>query len=258
MKLTASFGRALPKAAASICLLGLVMVGCRHPGGESSVNRAESGERFEQERHALARSLAAEGIHDAAVLEAVKSVPRHVFVPRDLEASAYEDRPLPIGAGQTISQPFVVAYMTEALRLQPGNKVLEVGTGSGYQAAILAEVGAAVFSIEIVPELSAQAREALDAAGYGAVRLRVGDGYAGWQEEAPFDRVIVTAAAREIPAPLIEQLAPQGVLVMPVEEDASAAQWIVVLEKASDGSVSSRRTLPVRFVPLTGEALRRR
>jgi protein-L-isoaspartate(D-aspartate) O-methyltransferase len=211
---------------------------------------------YQRSREALASSLAAEGIRSAEVLRAVRTVPRHQFVPAELAGEAYDDRPLPIGAGQTISQPFVVAYMTEALHLARGDRVLEVGTGSGYQAAVLAEIGAEVFSIEIVPELSDHARIALDRSGYQRVKLRVGDGYAGWPSEAPFKGVIVTAAAERIPPPLVEQLAPSGRLVMPVEDAITGHQWIVIVEKNAQGQVSEQRTLPVRFVPMTGEAQR--
>jgi len=211
----------------------------------------------QQNREALASSLAAEGIRNSEVLRAVRTVPRHEFVPPELAREAYDDRPLPIGAGQTISQPFVVAYMTEALQVSRGDRVLEVGTGSGYQAAILAEIGADVFSIEIVPELSERARVALDRSGYERVKLRVGDGYAGWPNEAPFKGVIVTAAADRVPPPLIDQLAPSGRLVMPVEDSLTGHQWIVVVQKDAEGKVSEHRTLPVRFVPMTGEAQRR-
>jgi protein-L-isoaspartate(D-aspartate) O-methyltransferase len=146
--------------------------------------------------------------------------------------------------------------MTEALQVSRGDRVLEVGTGSGYQAAILAEIGAEVFSVEIVAELSERARIALDRSGYGRVKLRVGDGYAGWPSEAPFKGVIVTAAAERIPPPLVEQLAPGGRLVMPVEDSVTGHQWIVVVAKDAAGRVSEQRMLPVRFVPMTGEAQR--
>jgi protein-L-isoaspartate(D-aspartate) O-methyltransferase len=208
--------------------------------------------KLQSRRLALARSLAAKGIRDSAVLAAIEAVERHRFMPPALLSAAYEDRALPIGAGQTISQPYVVAFMTEALGAARGQKVLEIGTGSGYQAAVLAQLGVRVFSVEIVAELSRTAASALAAAGYHTVKLAVGDGYAGWPDEAPFDRVIVTAAAREIPPPLIEQLVPGGRLVMPVEDAASGEQWIVVLDKDATGATTRRKVLPVRFVPLTG------
>jgi protein-L-isoaspartate(D-aspartate) O-methyltransferase len=234
--------------------LALIPAACSGPGAPSGATNDTMEDHYRRSREALANSLASDGIRNPAVLAAVKTVPRHHFVPSDLANEAYDDRPLPIGSGQTISQPYVVAYMTEALGLSRGDRVLEVGTGSGYQAAILAELGAEVFSVEIIPELSERARAALDRSGYEGVKLRVGDGYAGWPSAAPFQGVIVTAAATRIPPPLIEQLAPNGRLVMPVEDPTSRHQWIVLLEKDADGQISERRTLPVRFVPMTGEA----
>lgn len=230
-------------------------------GWEPTPRRAWGDEEVEamtdtlgKRRGGLERLLAAKGIRSPAVLAAIGAVERHRFVPPELLSAAYEDRALPIGAGQTISQPFVVAFMTEALGVETGQKILEIGTGSGYQAAVLAEMGATVFSIEIVPELSRRAEQLLADAGYLGVTLAIGDGYAGWPDQAPFDRIIVTAAGRDIPAPLIAQLAGGGRLVMPVEESGSGDQWIVVLEKDEDGGTTRRRVLPVRFVPLTGRA----
>jgi protein-L-isoaspartate(D-aspartate) O-methyltransferase len=237
-------------------LLVLGPTACRGQGASTRAANETMKDHYQRSREALASSLAAEGIRNAEVLRAVRVVPRHQFVPPELASEAYDDRPLPIGAGQTISQPYVVAYMTEALGVARGDRVLEVGTGSGYQAAILAEIGAEVFSIEIVAELSQRARVALDRSGYERVRLRVGDGYAGWPSEAPFKAVMVTAAAERIPPPLVEQLAPNGRLVMPVEDSATGHQWIVVAEKDAEGNVSEHRTLPVRFVPMTGTAER--
>jgi len=208
-------------------------------------------------RAVLARRLRDDGIHDAEVLRAMATVRREEFVPRELAGEAYEDRPLPIGLEQTISQPFVVAYMTELLGPLRAKRVLEIGTGSGYQAAVLAELGATVFTIEILRPLSEAAAAALARAGYANVKLRVGDGYAGWPEEAPFDGILVAAADDQIPPPLVEQLAQGGRLVMPVEERATGEQWIRVVDKQSDGSTREHRTIAVRFVPLTGEAERR-
>jgi protein-L-isoaspartate(D-aspartate) O-methyltransferase len=188
----------------------------------------------------------------AAVRRALLTVPRERFVPQRYADSAYDNRPLPIGAGQTISQPFIVALMTDLLELTAGSKVLEVGTGSGYQAAILAEAGMTVYSIEIVPSLAAQARAALDATGYGAVHTRVGDGYRGWPEGAPFDGILVTAAPDHVPPALVEQLRPGGRLVIPVGPTLGA-QELLVVRKSEDGSSVTRRALPVRFVPLTRE-----
>jgi protein-L-isoaspartate(D-aspartate) O-methyltransferase len=177
----------------------------------------------------------------------MRTVPRHRFVPGEFASRAYEDRPLPIGHDQTISQPYIVAYMTEALGVQRHHKVLEIGTGSGYQAAVLGELAARVYTIEIVPELARQATATLKSLGYTHVHVRDGDGYAGWPEEAPFDRIMVTAAPADIPKPLIDQLAVNGRLVIPVGEQGRA-QWLTVLDKTPQG-VIQRRTLSVSFVP---------
>jgi len=176
-------------------------------------------------------------------------VPRHEFVPEDQRAWAYVDTPLPIGHGQTISQPAVVAFMTQVIRPRPGLRVLEVGTGSGYQAAVLAETGARVWTIEIFRALADEARARLRRLGYRSVQVRHGDGYAGWPDAAPFDAIVVTAGADSIPPPLIRQLAPGGRLVMPVG-DPWADQRLILLEKDSSGRIASSDLLPVRFVPL--------
>lgn len=189
------------------------------------------------------------GVTATQVLDAMRSVPRHRFVPPELIEHAYEDGPLPIGSGQTISQPYIVAYMTEALNLEPTHKVLEVGAGSGYQAAVLSELVSEVYTIEIVPELARQAETLLRALNRTNVHVRAGDGYAGWPEQAPFDRIIVTAAAEELPAPLVEQLASGGRLIAPIGAQG-APQWMTIVEKTSDGVVE-RRTIPVQFVPFT-------
>lgn len=196
----------------------------------------------------------ARGIENARVLEAMRRVPRHLFVPERLRDSAYEDHPLPIGHGQTISQPYVVAFMTEAVDVDPGEKVLEIGTGSGYQAAVLAELGAEVWSIEIVGALAESAKKSLEEAGYPGVHVRHGDGYQGWPEAAPFDMVVVTASPDHIPQPLIDQLRVGGKMIIPVGD--SLRQELVFLEKTEEG-VERRKVLPVRFVPMTGEAEKR-
>jgi len=185
-----------------------------------------------------------------ALRRALAAVPRERFVPPALAASAYDNTPLPIGEGQTISQPFIVALMTELLRLPPGARVLEVGTGSGYQAAILAEMGMRVYSIEIVAPLAERARAALDAAGYASVVTRIGDGYKGWPDAAPFDGIIVTAAPDHVPPALVEQLKPGGRMVIPVGPNW-LSQELRVIRKEPDGRTVTQRTLPVRFVPLT-------
>lgn len=192
---------------------------------------------------------------DPRVSEALARVPRERFVPADLAARAYDNRPLPIGHGQTISQPLIVAVMTHLLRLRPDARVLEVGTGSGYQTAILAELAKEVVTIEVVEELAAEARRRLEALGYRNIEYRVGDGAAGCPERAPFDGIIVTAAGPEIPPALIEQLAPGGRLVIPIGADP-LSQHLVLVEKDAQGQVSRRRLFPVAFVPLTGAAPR--
>jgi protein-L-isoaspartate(D-aspartate) O-methyltransferase len=189
---------------------------------------------------------------DPFVIEAMGRVARHEFVPPQLATSAYENRPLPIGEGQTISQPYIVALMTDLARARKGSRVLEVGTGSGYQAAILAEMGAIVFTIEIVPALARTARARLARLGYRDVEVVTGDGYEGMPSRAPFDAILVTAGASHVPPALVRQLAPGGRMVIPVG-DPLALQHLMVVEKAGDGSVSARRVLPVRFVPLTRE-----
>lgn len=184
------------------------------------------------------------------VTEAMGSVPRHEFVPVTQRRHAYENRPLAIGYGQTISQPYIVALMSELADIAPGERVLEIGTGSGYQAAIAAHMGAKVHTIEIVPELGRAAAERLKRLGYGGVEVRVGDGYHGWREAAPFDAILVTAAASHVPPPLIEQLAPGGRMVIPAGPPF-IVQQLVLVTKTEDGAVRTRQLLPVRFVPLT-------
>jgi protein-L-isoaspartate(D-aspartate) O-methyltransferase len=183
-------------------------------------------------------------------LEAVSSVDRAQFVPDELQSRAYDDSPLPIGHGQTISQPYIVALMTELAGIEPGDKVLEVGTGSGYQAAILGKLAGKVFTVEIVDPLAKQAKERLTKLGFGNVTVRSGDGYAGWSEEAPFDAIVVTAAPEKTPPPLIEQLKPGGRIVIPL---GKGLQELVVMEKSATGRMAQQAVLPVRFVPFTGK-----
>ncbi len=185
-----------------------------------------------------------------AVMAAMGKVPRHRFVPFLQQIFAYDNRPLPIGEGQTISQPYIVALMTDLLDPKAGDTVLEVGTGSGYQAAVLAELVAKVYTIEIVEPLGKQAKRLLGELGYRNVEVRIGDGYGGWPEAAPFDSIIVTAAPAEVPRPLIDQLKPGGRMVIPVG-GSSDVQQLLLLEKRPDGTATTKRTLPVRFVPLT-------
>ena len=200
----------------------------------------------------MVRDQLAREVRDPRVLAAMRAVPRHRFVPEALQAAAYDDGPLPIGRGQTISQPFVVAMMTELARVGPGARVLEVGTGSGYQAAVLAALGAEVWSIEIDELLAARAEVVLRELGFGqdVLHLRVGDGWGGWPEAAPFDAIVVTAAPPTVPPPLLAQLAPGGRLVIPVGDWAQALK---VITREADRFVE-RTVFPVRFVPMTGEA----
>jgi protein-L-isoaspartate(D-aspartate) O-methyltransferase len=196
----------------------------------------------------VAEQIAARGVKDPLTLAAVRRVPRHHFVPEASRAQAYDDHPLPIGHGQTISQPYIVAFMTEALRLQGGETVLEVGTGCGYQAAVLSTIAARVYTIEIVPPLAEESARRLSALGYANVHVRAGDGYAGWPEEAPFDAIIVTAAAPRIPEVLKTQLKDGGRLIVPVGEESQ--ELVVVVRRGN--TYEERRVLPVRFVPMTG------
>lgn len=224
--------------------------------------RAEKGTAADDEwsrlRHEMvAWQIEARGVRDRAVLEAMRTVPRHRLVPDDVRAYSYEDTPLPIGWGQTISQPYIVALMTELAQVRPGHRVLEVGTGSGYQAAVLAQMGAEVYTIEILEPLAERAARDLQTLGYTNVHVRAGDGYLGWPEAAPFDAVIVTAGATHVPQPLIDQLKPGGRMVIPVGETLHN-QSLRLLEKREDGSLEERDVLPVRFVPLTGPNAERR
>jgi len=189
---------------------------------------------------------------DPRVIDAICNVPRHEFVPADLRRAAYRNMPLPIGHGQTISQPYIVAAMTDLLSVPPDGRVLEVGTGCGYQSAVLAEICAAVYSIEIVAPLGHEARERLERLGYDNVHVRVGDGFAGWPEEGPFDAIIVTAAAERVPPPLLEQLGPGGRMIIPLRS-GFGYQQLVLVKKDPLGEVTQRDILPVMFVPLTGD-----
>ena len=216
---------------------------------------------FDAARHGMVEEVKADAAETSAytgisafspaVIAAMEKVERHRFVPIGVAALAYLNRPLPIGHGQTISQPYIVALMTELMKLKPGDKVLEIGTGSGYQAAILAEMTSSVHSIEIIEPLGKQAGERLRALGYRDVKTKVGDGYYGWPEAAPFDAIMVTAAASHVPPPLIKQLKPGGRMVIPLGTQFMT-QSLMLVEKKADGTVTTRHILPVAFVPLTG------
>jgi protein-L-isoaspartate(D-aspartate) O-methyltransferase len=244
------------------CVLLVGLVGCERstPARRaidppvSQAPAGDAGDPYASRRAAMvADHIEARGVRDARVLAAMRTVPRHAFVPETLAPAAYEDRPLPIGDDQTISQPYIVAVMTELAQVGPGARVLEVGTGSGYQAAVLAALGADVYSIEIVESLGRRAAATLASQGYQRVHLRIGDGYAGWPEAAPFDAIIVTAAPPRVPEPLRQQLRVGGRLVIPVGE---ASQELRVLTRTETG-FEDRSVFPVRFVPMTGEAQKR-
>ncbi len=206
---------------------------------------------FQEERDQMVSyQIENRGIHNAQVLKAMRKVERHLFVPPDIQKYAYLDRPLPIGYGQTISQPYIVAYMTEILNLKKYEKVLEIGTGSGYQAAILAEVCDSVFTIEVVPELAARAKDILKILDYRGVKVKTGDGYKGWNEYAPFDAIIVTCAPTHVPSMLSDQLREGGRMIIPVGE--RHVQHLVMLEKKK-GKLRQRNVLPVLFVPMVDE-----
>jgi protein-L-isoaspartate(D-aspartate) O-methyltransferase len=214
------------------------------------------GADFGELRHKLVEEVAASASNDGfplnpSVVAAMEKVERHRFVPAWLVSFAYLNHPLPIGHGQTISQPVVVALMTELLKVKAGDKVLEIGTGSGYQAAVLAEIAKAVYSIEVIEPLEKQAAERLQSLGYSNVTVRMGDGYYGWPEAAPFDAIIVTAAASQIPPPLLKQLKPGGRMVIPLGMQFMT-QYLMLVEKQTDGSIMTRQIVPVAFVPLTG------
>ena len=245
-------------------MLAAIALGCRSekqpppkvppPPQHAQVPAAEADSFAEQRERMVTDTISKRGVSDPRVLAAMRATPRHELVPAELRARSYEDRPLPIGFDQTISQPYIVAAMTEAAQLAPGEKVLEVGTGSGYQAAVLAELGAEVYTIEIVEALGKRARADLERLGYRRIQFRIGDGYLGWPEAAPFDAIVVTAAPPEIPRPLIDQLAVGGRLVIPVGDDDQKLQ---VITRRADGT-TTETLYDVRFVPMTGEAQRTR
>jgi protein-L-isoaspartate(D-aspartate) O-methyltransferase len=240
------------------CLLVLAVLPAM-PAGAAAAAQAEPDPRAGQ-RRAMVADLRRADRHrprldpaprlDGTVLAAMERVPRHRLVPPSQVAHAYANRPLPIGYGQTISQPYIVALMTTLARPRPGQRVLEIGTGSGYQAAVLAELVGEVYSIEIIEPLAHQAQRRLHELGYRNIRIRIGDGYHGWPEAAPFDTIVVTAAAPSVPPPLLAQLKPGGRMVIPVG-GGFHTQTLMLVEKDADGRVRSQRILPVRFVPLT-------
>ena len=229
----------------TLCLASLVFVaGCN--GGETP----SSAQDWQAQRQRMVHEqLRGRDIDNPRVIDAMLAVPRHLFIPESERGRAYGDFPVAIGHGQTISQPYIVAFMTQELAVEPGDRVLEIGTGSGYQAAVLSLLAKEVYTIEIVTPLAERARETLASLGYRNVEVRAGNGYLGWPEKAPFDRIMVTAAPDEIPAPLIEQLKIGGLMAIPVGTDS---QELRILRKTPAGMVTLR-TLPVRFVPMTGK-----
>jgi protein-L-isoaspartate(D-aspartate) O-methyltransferase len=223
--------------------LAIALAACHSREPQSmhdAANREDGRARMVREQ------LRGRDITDPRVLEVMGRLPRHLFVPEAGQASAYDDHPVPIGYGQTISQPYIVAFMTQALKVQPDHKVLEIGTGSGYQAAVLGELARDVYTIEIVEPLGEQARKTLESLGYRNVHVRIGNGYLGWPEQAPFDRIMVTAAPEEIPSELVEQLAVNGLMAVPV---GSVFQELRILRKTEAG-LETLETMPVRFVPM--------
>ena len=235
------------RAALVTTVAALVLCGaCSRP----EANTPDIADRTKAARMSMVdEQLRARGIRDPRVLEAMRRVPRHLFVPESVRPDAYGDYPLPIGHGQTISQPYIVAFMTEALKLEPSHRVLEIGTGSGYQAAILAELAGEVHSIEIIEPLAATARAVLKEAGYQNVTVHTGNGYRGVPGHAPFDRVIVTAAPDDVPPALVEQLKVDGLMAIPV---GTGVQELRILRRTA-GGMETLETLPVRFVPMTGK-----
>lgn len=230
--------------------------------GSSLLDPVQASDHFRDSRENMIRLIEADVRHtseylkqstlDTRVLDAMAKVPRHEFVPPHLVGKAYQNRPLPIGHGQTISQPYIVAIMTDLLDIEPGHRILEIGTGSGYQAAVVAELNTRVWSIEIIPPLGRQAQTRLQRLGYDNINVRIGDGYYGWPEQGQFDAIIVTAAASHIPPPLLQQLKPGGKMIIPVGS-AFSTQQLILITRGDNDKFITRQVLPVRFVPLTGE-----
>ncbi len=239
------------KSWGKFCLLPILLVPSALLLWDTDQPKGDEEVQKEKRLRMVATQIEARGVRNKRVLDAMRKVPRHKFVPaRELRA-AYDDRPLPIGHGQTISQPYIVAYMTELLDPKPEHTALEVGAGSGYQAAVLAELVSKVYTIEIIKALGESAKARLEKLGYENVEVKVADGYHGWEEHAPFDSIIVTCAASHVPPPLIEQLKPGGKMCIPVGT-VFGPQYLFIIVKQADGSVKSKSVLPVRFVPLVG------
>jgi len=230
-----------------LCILISGLGSCKAQRPDKEINYTKAREQM------VTSQIKARGISDKRVLAAMRKVERHLFVPKEMQSLAYADQPLPIGEGQTISQPYIVAIMTELLNLKGDEKVLEIGTGSGYQAAILAELADTVYTIEIVKPLAEQADSLLTDLGYKNITVKHGDGFIGWEEHAPFDGIIITCAPPKVPQPLIEQLAEGGRMVVPV---GTLWQELLLIEK-EDGELKETSVLPVRFVPMTGEGVKK-
>jgi protein-L-isoaspartate(D-aspartate) O-methyltransferase len=224
--------------------IGLAAAAC-----SNSMGQTDEGDWEAARARMVDEQIRSRDVRSPAVLDAMRRVPRHLFVPEAERRSAYTDYPLPIGFGQTISQPYIVAFMTDALEVAKDHRVLEIGTGSGYQAAILGELAGEVFTIEIVAELADRARQTLTELGYKNINVRAGNGYAGWPEEAPFDRVMVTAAPDQVPQALVDQLKPDGLIAIPV---GTGEQLLQIMRRTPSG-LTTIKTLPVRFVPMTGK-----
>jgi protein-L-isoaspartate(D-aspartate) O-methyltransferase len=251
------------KTYAAVILVALALTGwlfCSEPNqpepNEKGPLRSDGrhpafGQRVEEREEMVAQQIQARDVTDPNVLRAMRTVPRHFFVPAGEQQYAYFDMPLPIGFGQTISQPYIVGFMTEALKLSAGSIVLEIGTGSGYQAAVCAEIAKEVYTIEIIEGLAKSAESCLKELGYKNVFVKFGDGYFGWEEKGPFDAIIGTAAAEKIPPPLLEQLKPTGRMILPYETE-SGFQYLVLITKDPNGVIHKENVLPVRFVPMTG------
>ena len=211
--------------------------------------KGHDNELYQLRMNMIETQIKKRGITDQTILDAMKKVNRHEYVQENFERLAYSDRPVPIGFGQTISQPYIVAFMSHKLNVASHHKVLEIGTGSGYQAAVLAELSDHVYTIEIIPELAKRAEKVLKKNDYDNITIRIGDGYKGWPEHAPFDRIMVTAAPKEIPEKLVEQLAPGGIMVLPVGGTVMM-QYLWLIKKDNDGQIEKEKILPVRFVPM--------
>jgi len=241
---------ALSKLHSNVTLMAIALIAV---ASACKSDQAEDTRDWEGARQSMVASqIKARGISDPRVLAALAKVERHLFIPKGYRTRAYRDHPLPIGENQTISQPYIVALMTELLELDGDEKVLEVGTGSGYQAAVLAEITTEVYTIEIVKPLAERSEKVLDSLGYDNITVRCGDGYAGWEEQAPFDAIIVTCAPSEIPQPLLEQLADSGRMVVPVGD---FWQELMLIERFGD-EIRRTNVIPVRFVPMTGEGVK--